>query len=221
MNRASKKVQARMHGLVPQKAQNAITAAIKTTVKTILTGSSLLTATGQNQNAALAESDYLVEKTYNAYHKTAVAQGIGFGLGGILINLADIPAMLSIKVKFLFDCGKLYGFDPNRPSERLFMLHVFQLAYSCDRHRAEVFSLIQNWDSQAQDIDMDWETFQIEYRDYLDIAKLLQLLPVVGAIAGGAANHNLMKKLKTTAMNAYRMRIIKQQEANRNEDRNN
>jgi len=116
--------------------------------------------------------------------------------------------MLSIKVKFLFDCGKLYGFNVDEPTERLFMLYIFQLAYSCDQRRAEIFTMIQNWDSFAQHIDIDWEKLQIEYRDYLDIAKLLQLLPVIGAVAGGAANHGLMKKLKVTAMNAYRMRIL-------------
>lgn len=212
INRTSKKVQTKIQNLIPKKAQGAITVGIKMMVETVMTGSSLLTTTKQNQNATLAEGDYLVEKTYDAYHKVAVAQGIGFGLGGFLVNLADIPAMLSYKVKFLFDCGKLYGFDVDEPSERLFMLHVFQLAYSCDQRRAEIFSLMQNWDSNAHEMDIDWESLQIEYRDYLDIAKLMQLLPVVGAVAGGAANHNLMKKLKITAMNAYRMRIIRQME---------
>jgi hypothetical protein len=207
-NRTSKKLQTRIHKLVPQKAQDVITAAIKTTVETILTGSAMLTITKQNQNPALAESDYLADKAYDTYHKVALAQGIGFGLGGFLINLADIPAMLSYKVKFLFDCCKLYGFDPDQKAERLFMLHIFQLAFSCDEKRAEIFNFMQNWDANVQEMDIDWQTLQIEYRDYLDIAKLLQLLPVVGAAAGAAANHNLMKKLKITAMNAYRMRIL-------------
>jgi len=211
INKQSKKVQAKLHGLVPQKAQDVITAAIKTTAETILTGSSMLTETKQNQMAALAEGDYLVDKAYDAYHAVAVAQGAGFGLGGFLINLADIPAMLSIKVKFLFDCCKLYGFNADEPAERLFMLHVFQLAYSCDQKRSEIFELMQDWDNHVQEMDMDWEALQIEYRDYLDIAKLLQLVPIVGAVAGGAANHNLMKKLKVTAMNAYRMRVLGQQ----------
>jgi len=208
INRTSKKVQSKIQGIIPQKAQNIITAAIKTMVETILSGSGLITKTKQAQNPTLAESDFLVEKAYDTYHKIAVAQGIGFGLGGILINLADFPALLSLKVKFLFDCGKLYGFDIDQKSERLFILYVFQLAFSGDQRRLEIFPLIQNWDAQVQNIEMNWETLQIEYRDYLDIAKLLQLLPVVGALAGGAANHSLIKKLKVTAMNAYRLRVM-------------
>ncbi len=35
-------------------------------------------------------------------------------------------------------------------------------------------------------------------------------VPIVGSVAGASANHSLMKKLKATAMNCYRMRILNQ-----------
>jgi hypothetical protein len=54
----------------------------------------------------------------------------------------------------------------------------------------------------------DWRTFQQEYRDYLDIAKMAQLIPVIGAPVGLVVNYRLIKKLGVTAMNAYRMRWI-------------
>ena len=212
VNRASKTVQSKIQSLIPRRVQDFITASVKAMVEAILSGSSLLTKTEQSISPTLSESDFMVEKVYDTYHKLAVAQGVGFGLGGVLINLADLPALLSIKVKFLFDCGKLYGFDVDQKAERLFMLYVFQLAFSSDQRRIEIFPLIKNWDNHSQHVDMDWESLQMEYRDYLDIAKLLQLLPIVGAIAGGVANHNLIRKLKITAMNAYRMRVIAQSE---------
>jgi hypothetical protein len=43
----------------------------------------------------------------------------------------------------------------------------------------------------------------------------MQLLPVVGSVAGATANHSLMKKLKTTAMNCYRMRILSSESGER------
>ena len=206
--RLSKKVQAKVHSVTPLKVQDLITASIKTMIETVLGSSRLLTKTKINRDPTLAESDFLVERAYQSYHKAAVAQGIGFGLGGFLVNLADMPALLTVQVKFLFDCCKLYGFDPDIKIERLFILHVFQLAYSSSRRGAEILPLIKDWDAQAQTLEADWEKLQMEYRDYMDIAKLMQLLPVVGAVAGGAANHNLMNRLKQTAMNAYRLRII-------------
>jgi len=61
--------------------------------------------------------------------------------------------------------------------------------------------------SLPEDInEFDWRTFQQEYRDYIDLAKMAQLIPVIGAPVGVLVNHRLLKKLGTTAMNAYRMR---------------
>jgi uncharacterized protein (DUF697 family) len=150
----------------------------------------------------------MVEKAFGNYHKTAVVQGVGFGLGGMLINLADLPALMTLKVKFLFDCAKLYGFDMDKRSERDFMLYVSQLAFCSEERRLEIYPIIKEWDSLDHTVPVDWEKLQLEYRDYLDLAKMLQFLPVVGAVAGGAANHSLMAKLKTTAMNCYRLRLL-------------
>ncbi len=208
-NKAVNALQTKTQRLIPQKAQDFITASIQKMTETIMTGSRLLTKTETAQGISLGESDYLVEEAFKAYDKAAMAQGFGFGLGGILLGLADFPALLSIKVKFLFDCAKYYGFDVNRESERLFILYIFQLAFCGDTRRLELFPVIRNW-KDAAPAQMDWEAFQTEYRNYIDLAKLLQLLPVVGSVAGASANHSLMKKLKATAMNCYRMRILNQ-----------
>ena len=57
-------------------------------------------------------------------------------------------------------------------------------------------------------LDFDWQTFQQEYRDYIDLAKLAQLVPVIGAAVGAVANYQLIKKLGETAKNAYRTRYF-------------
>jgi len=54
--------------------------------------------------------------------------------------------------------------------------------------------------------DLAWGRFQQGYRDYLDLAKLAQLLPVVGAPIGAIVNWRLVDRLGETAMNAYRLR---------------
>jgi len=53
----------------------------------------------------------------------------------------------------------------------------------------------------------DWRTFQQEYRDYIDIAKMAQLIPGIGAVVGVVVNYKLIKQLGNTAINAYRMRL--------------
>ncbi len=207
LEKVSKGIQTKTQSVIPAKVQNAVTAAIEKMVQTILSGSGLLTIQEDTGGLSLGERDFLVTECFQRYKKAAVAQGVGLGAGGMLLGLADLPTLMSIKIKFLFDTAKLYGYDTQDKNERLFMLHIFQLAFSGREHRLQTFYTLERWD----DLDhsaIDWEKFQLEYRDYIDIAKLLQLLPLVGSVAGGTANYKLMQRLKVNAMNCYRMRIL-------------
>jgi hypothetical protein len=94
------------------------------------------------------------------------------------------------------------------------LLHIFQLAFSSAKHRKEVFLAMLDWDNKTKEMPDDinkfnWRSFQQEYRDYIDLAKMAQLVPIIGAPVGAVANYSLMKKLGRTAKNAYRMRILK------------
>jgi hypothetical protein len=93
----------------------------------------------------------------------------------------------------------------------LFILHIFQLAFSSQQHRSKIFEQIIDWDKKKQMLPDDinqfaWREFQQEYRDYIDLAKMAQLIPGIGAVIGFVVNYRLVKKLGYTAMNAYRMR---------------
>jgi hypothetical protein len=48
-----------------------------------------------------------------------------------------------------------------------------------------------------------------KYRDYIDLPRMAQWIPVIGAPVGFVVNSRLIKKLGLTAMNAYRMRLLK------------
>ncbi len=101
----------------------------------------------------------------------------------------------------------MYGFDTSDKEERLFILHVFQLAFSSDDHRKEIWKAIETWDTEEEN-HMDWEKFQTEYRDYIDLAKMLQLVPIIGAPVGAYANYQLLQRLGEVTMNCYRMRLL-------------
>lgn len=204
--RASKGIQDQTKKLVPQKLQDTITSTTEKMVKAILSGSVLLSIKEDTSDLSLAERDFLVQDLFQSYMKTAVTEGITFGAGGILLGLADLPVLMGIKLKFLFDCAKLYGFDTQKQSERMFILYIFQLAFSSREHRLNVFRILQDWERFPHS-PVDWEKFQLEYRDYLDVAKLLQLMPIIGSVAGGTSNYKLMNRLKDNVMNCYRMRI--------------
>lgn len=207
----TKGIQDKINGIIPEKFQKIVTDAIKTMVKAVITGSKYITAKPL-QNKSLMEREDLINKRFKYYKSTAVASGAGTGSGGFLLSLADFPILLSIKMKFLFDAASLYGFEVRDYKERLFILHVFQLAFSSAKRRLEVYKIIENWEKYSKELPEDlesfeWREFQQEYRDYIDMAKLLQMIPGIGALVGAVANFRLMDKLRKTAINSYRLRI--------------
>lgn len=209
INRLSKKAQKKFNQLIPEKVHTVISEGIKNMVKVTLFGSNITTSKLQGAGHTLMEKDELAKEKLATYRKSAVAEGAGTGAGGILLGLADFPLLLSIKIKFLFEVASIYGFDTKQYEERLFILHVFQLAFSSDKTRTETYHLIEQWEERKHEIiDMDWRKFQQEYRDYIDLVKMLQLVPGFGAIVGAYANYNLLDQLGETAMNAYRLRLI-------------
>jgi hypothetical protein len=186
-----------------------MTESIKGMVKTTLFGSQLTTNKNQAAGLTLEERDELMRKKTAVFQKTALVEGAGTGAGGILLGLADFPLLLSIKMKFLFEAAAIYGFNTKEFEERLFLLHIFQLAFSSDEIRRETLAEIENWEDRKQTlVEMDWRKFQQEYRDYIDLVKMFQLVPGIGAFVGAYANNNLLKQLGETAMNAYRLRIL-------------
>lgn len=107
----------------------------------------------------------------------------------------------------------MYGFDVKDFRERLYMLYIFQLAFSSQKHRQNIYRKIENWEEDKsflpEDIhSFDWQSFQQEYRDHIDLAKMAQLIPGIGAVVGVIVNYQLLKILGITAMNAYRMRLM-------------
>ncbi|MFD1037743.1 EcsC family protein [Virgibacillus byunsanensis] len=209
INQLSKKAQTKVNSFIPEKAHNIITESIKNMVKATLVGSNITTKKQQPVGVSLYERDETLKEKLTTYRKTAVIEGAGTGAGGIFLGLADFPLLLSIKMKFLFEAAAIYGYDTNEYAERLFILHVFQLAFSSDERRKETFHTLENWEEKKNTLlDMDWRVFQQEYRDYIDLVKMLQLVPGFGAIVGAYANHNLLDTLGETAMNAYRLRYL-------------
>ncbi|MGM0902347.1 MAG: EcsC family protein [Bacillota bacterium] len=208
--RASKRVQSKVNEMIPEKVHQVMTDAIKNMVKATLTGSNYTTKRNQGLGLTLQQKDELLTEKLTSYRKTAMVEGAGTGAGGLFLGLADFPLLLSIKMKFLFEAASIYGYDTSDYEERLFILHVFQLAFSSDEKRQETLAIIDHWDSHKQVlIEMDWKDFQQEYRDYIDLVKMAQLVPGIGAVVGAYANYNLLDQLGETARNAYRLRLLK------------
>ena len=212
LNKASKGVQNKFNSILPDNYHNIVTSAIKNMTKVVLFGSKYTTKKPLIE-LTLKERDDLALDKIKTYKNTAMIEGAGTGAGGILIGLTDLPLLLSIKIKLLYELASIYGFNVKDYRERMYILSIFQLAFSSQAHVNKIFAKIENWDEYkntlSDDInDLDWRSFQQEYRDYIDLAKLLQLVPGIGAFVGAYVNNKLVDKLGEYAMYAYRVRIL-------------
>ena len=212
INDVAKNLQTRLNKLIPEKVHKAITLSIEKMIKAVLLGAKYTTKEPR-QDSSLQLREAFVRERITFYRKTASAEGALTGAGGILLGLAEFPILIGIKMKLLFDIAALYGYDVKDYKERLFILYIFQLAFSSQQGRNDVFKQISDWEAYKktlpEDVDQfDWRTFQQEYRDYIDLAKMAQLIPLIGAAVGAIVNYKLINQLGETAMNCYRMRKV-------------
>lgn len=216
VDKLSKKVQVKINSYIPEKVHNAITATIKQMIRGVLFGAKYVTRQPASM-ITLEQTEESVQKVINGYRTTAAAEGGVIGAGGFLLGLAELPILMGLKIKMLFDIAALYGHSVKDYKERIYILYIFQLAFSSQQHRARVYVQMENWEEQKKRLPDDihqfnWLRFQQEYRDYIDLAKLAQLIPGIGAVVGIVVNYRLLKKLGITAMNAYRMRWFEEQQ---------
>lgn len=213
LNNLSKRIQTKVNSWIPEKVHQAITTTIKQMIRGVLFGAGITTSESIKFET-LQECEEAVLKKIDVYRKTAAVEGGVTGAGGILLGLADFPILIGIKIKLLFEIAALYGFDIDDYKERVYLLHIFELSFSSDVHRKNIYLKMTDWEEKRKSLpeninEFDWRNFQQEYRDYIDLAKMAQLIPVIGAPVGVIVNYGLIKKLGITAMNAYRMRILK------------
>ncbi|MDQ6423228.1 EcsC family protein [Paenibacillus sp. LHD-117] len=216
LERTSKTIGTRINNLIPPKVHNVITTTIKSIVRTALFGAEYSPHRPVQRDIGLELTDQEAKRLFSLYQKIATAEGAGTGAGGFVLNLVDFPALIAIKMKMLFETAHVYGYDTKQFDERVFILKVFQLTFSGHGQRARLLDSIKRWNTEKKQwvseadysTNLDWETFQKEYRDAIDFRKMLQMVPGIGAVAGAWANYTILEELGESAMNAYRLRRL-------------
>ena len=210
LDQAAVHLQNKVNSYIPERVHETVTTVIKQMTRAVLAGSTYATA-APLVSGDLAQREALVRDKIERYRRMAAAEGGITGAGGFLLGLADFPILLSLKLKLLFELAACYGYSGEGYQERVYILRIVQLAFSSDMHRRTVYLQMVDWDRQCAQLpdsleEFEWRQFQQEYRNYLDLAKLAQMLPVIGAPVGFVVNSRLLKKLGEVAMHAYRMR---------------
>jgi hypothetical protein len=211
LDRAARAVQTRINRIIPEKVHAVVTNVMERMTRAILVGADVATFTTPLQGVPLSERDRRARAAILGYRATAAAEGGVTGAGGFWMSAADFPALIVIKFKLLFELAAIYGHPGEAFAERLFILKLFELAFSGADHRAAVFHSLEAWDARGHPQDFeafDWRTFQQEYRDYIDLPKMAQMVPLIGAPVGAVVNWSLLDRLGETAVNAYRLRWL-------------
>lgn len=218
LEKTSRAVQMRVNQVIPEKVHTTITTAVKGIVQTALFSMDYIPKNEPLSFLSLAMRDHKAEELISFYKKLAAAEGAGAGAGGILLGIADFPILIGIKMKFLFELAHVYGHSTLDYRERLFILYVFQLAFSSQSKKYALYRTIAEWAETAQTLPpadsyaqlINWRQLQQEYRDTIDFRKMLQLVPGIGAFVGAWANYGLLEELGQTGMNCYRLRWLQE-----------
>ncbi|MDF2724939.1 MAG: hypothetical protein K0Q59_4614 [Paenibacillus sp.] len=216
LEKTSKSIQRKLNAAIPANVHNAMTTAVKTIFRTVLFTLDYVPQANPLGGLTLAERDEKATAVINTYKKLAAVEGAGTGAGGFAFGLVDFPALIAIKIRCLFELAHCYGYSTRDYRERLFLLYLFQLAFSGRDHRMRVYRIVRNWDETAKTYPpgesglatVNWEKLQQEYRDAIDLRKLLQLVPGLGAVVGAWANYGLLEELGEAAMNGFRLRLL-------------
>lgn len=220
LEKLSKGFQQRVDRLIPEKIHQSMAKAMQISVKSVISSIEMLPFSEQKLRNAdeklLIEKDFECDQLVSRYKKIAAAEGIGTGVGGILLAAADYPALLTIKLKFLSEAAQIYGFDIRNFSERLFFLKVFQLAFSSDESRSRIYYQVKHWNENIINMNdvtsegsLDWLDFYKEYKESIEFKKMLSFVPIIGAVFNGWGNYSLLEELGKTAKNSYRIRLLK------------
>jgi hypothetical protein len=210
-DKATRGTQDRINRIIPERVHAIVTAGVEAMTRGILFGSDLI-QTRPTADGSLAARELRARARIKGYRTSAGVEGGIAGAGGFVLAAADFPALMAIKVRMMGEVVGAYGWGGDTVRERLFLLHIFHLAFASARRRPEALAELERWiagvDQPQVITDYDWRRFQIEYRDYIDLAKLAQMIPVVGAPIGAVVNWRLVDRLGETVMMACRMRWL-------------
>lgn len=211
-DRWTDRFQKTVQGLVPSQIQDAITSGMRGFTQLVLTGSGIKLPKAE-KSLPLESMELMAQTSIDNYVRLSMISGAGTSAGGIVTGLLDLPFLMSFKIKLIFEIGTYFGHDLKDPRERYYALLIFREAFSSPTQRQGHLRALIEFESKREGLEkpleqIDWKAFQQEYRDYIDLAKLLQFVPGIGIVIGAAVNRQLLNHLGQTAINAYRLRYF-------------
>ena len=142
----------------------------------------------------------------------AFAEGAGLGILGI--GIPDIPVFISVLLKGIYEIALSYGFDYNKPEERLYILKLIQAATAEDFDKQIKNLELNNWEVFLKNCSNPEAIIEAEIKNtaaalsnYMLVCKFIQGLPIIG-VTGSIFNLQIYSKISDYAELKYKRRYL-------------
>lgn len=152
----------------------------------------------------------------------ALLEGAGCGAGGLALVAADIPLLFGVSMRVVRQLSACYGVDPFAPGEDVIAFKVFELACGGTRDR---YGRLLELDTLRDELDGLEPAKRAEKAavlaslivsreaikrivSLLFSRKLLQTIPIAGAVVGAGFNYLFVQDVGGTAREVYRRRFL-------------
>lgn len=159
--------------------------------------------------------DLTADRLAESRKTLAAVQGATTGFGGLFTLAIDIPALLGLSLKVLQETAICYGFDPNDPQERIFIVKCLQFSSSDIVGKRVVLEDLASAATEGGRQDKElasqlqgWREVVATYRDNFGWKKLFQLVPVAGMLFGALLNKSTVGDVAEAGKMMYRKRAI-------------
>lgn len=164
------------------------------------------------------EKKYLRELDKQSFRFKTLNSGAAAIEGGTLgllgIGLADIPLVIAIILRTLYEIGQNYGYQHDSSQEKAYLLLLLCASLSKGVKQKEYNCLLDDLSYKIDnglsvDIDLKdtMESASQVLTDTLLTAKFIQGIPIIG-ITGGLVNHLVVKKTGEFAEIKYKKRFL-------------
>lgn len=167
--------------------------------------------------------DRVAEDVASQHALVASLEGAGCGAGGLALLAADIPLLFGVSLRVVRQLGACYGVEPAAPGEAVIAFKVFELACGGTRDRyGELLELdalrdeLDGLEPQRRAEKAAVLASLIASREavkrivsLLFSRKLLQTIPIAGAVVGAGFNYMFVSDVAETARQVYRRRLLR------------
>ncbi|MCF7756204.1 EcsC family protein [Paenibacillus sp. FSL H8-0317] len=167
------------------------------------------------ENLPLQVLDQVADNITDSRTKFAAAQGAATGFGGIVTIAADIPMVMGLSLKVLQEMALCYGYDPDEPLERIFIVKCLQFSSADIVGKKAIIEELAAYDDPDKPIEVvsqmqGWREVFNSYSESFGWKKLFQLVPIAGMVFGSVSNKNTIRDVAEAGKMLYKKRLILQ-----------